>query len=323
MNQTTPNRQPRGFTLVELLVVIAIIGILVALLLPAVQAAREASRRAQCQNNQKQTALAFINFESTHGHFPIGLMATWKDGRGGGWPGHTAQSHILSQVGETTLGEEYDFNVRALSNPDVMTRIAISQSVPVFNCPTDENTGIDLTGVNYAHSNFVVCFGPVFMRTNPSGYPEFTTEGLFQWDEPRKISKLTDGTSNIVLGSEVLSGDPSAGGAGPWDTRGMWGIHYIGSFAYLHAYGPNSSIGDAPSAVNYERCIDKHDMPCNPHLSSNAGWGATYASARSRHTDGVNVVYADGHNQFINDSIDLPIWRALASIKSGETLKSR
>jgi prepilin-type N-terminal cleavage/methylation domain-containing protein/prepilin-type processing-associated H-X9-DG protein len=318
MIKETTNRSKNGFTLVELLVVIAIIGILVALLLPAVQAARETARRTQCQNNQKQTALAFINFESTYGHFPIGLMATWKDNRPGGWPGHTAQSHILSRVGEETLGEGYDFNLRALADLTDMTRIAISQKVEAFNCPADENSAIDNTQANYAHSNFVTCFGSTLMKHQPGKYPEFITNGMFQWDEPRRVKQVTDGVSNIVLGSEVLSGDASAGGSTPWDTRGMWGIHYIGASSYLHLHTPNTSVGDAPSAEGYVRCVAKQGMPCNPHLVSNAGWGASYASARSRHPGGVNVVFADGHGEFVLDEIDLIPWRALATVAGSE-----
>lgn len=318
----------RGFTLVELLVVIAIIGVLIALLLPAVQAAREAARRAQCATNLKQCGLAILNYESSHSVLPTGLISDDPVPADGGWLGHTAQSLILAFIEEAGLAGQYDYKFRSIRPPN---RAMLQKPVATFNCPSDDNTGGDTGDVNYAHSNFVVCFG--------SGYPydtlpkartmiptlrgdldSMSTNGVFQWDDPRRISQITDGTANTVMGSEVLAGESVSDITTPavWDARGIWGVQYIGSSSYAHLFSPNTTIGDSPSAVSYQRCIDTPHMPC--FTSTKLGYDQTYSSARSYHTGGVNVVFVDGHVTFINDTIDLAVWQALGTIDGGETI---
>jgi prepilin-type N-terminal cleavage/methylation domain-containing protein/prepilin-type processing-associated H-X9-DG protein len=314
------SQHPRqAFTLVELLVVIAIIGILVALLLPAVQAAREAARRAQCVNNQKQCGLAMANYESSRKFFPIGLQVAWHSNKKSTSPDalHTAQTRILSQVEETALADTYDFDYYRFDSPN---DTVLDNTIKAFQCASDANgsAGGPASGINYGHSNFVVCFGSTKMKSNPSGTPKYVTDGVFQWDIGRKIREITDGTSKSVLGSEVLSGEPDAGGAGPWDARGMWGIHYIGSHSYTHFNTPNTSAGDALSTSNYDRCVEIPDMPCDP-ADASAVYTTSQSAARSKHPGGVNVVYGDAHVSFVQDDIDLAIWRSIASIDGGET----
>ena len=302
-----------AFTLVELLVVIAIIGILIALLLPAVQAAREAARRMQCTNNLKQCALAVCTYESVHKSYPTGLIASVPDSST--WPGHTTQALLLGYVEETANAKQYDFEQRALYQPNYSI---IQKSIANFNCPSDPNTGPQQEDVNYGHSNFAVCMASTYMQANPGGTPAYTSDAAFQWDVPKKISDMNDGTSKIVIGSEVLSGEPSPGGSGAWDTRGMWGIHYLGAFSYTHLHTPNTSVGDSPSALNFNRCISTPHMPCTGTIGS--GWNDTYSSARSFHPGGVNTAFADGHVEFIPDIIDVKVWQMLASINDGMTL---
>jgi prepilin-type N-terminal cleavage/methylation domain-containing protein/prepilin-type processing-associated H-X9-DG protein len=305
-----------AFTLVELLVVIAIIGILVALLLPAVQAAREAARRSQCVNNMKQCGLATANYESARKIFPIGLQVIWHSGKKSTAPEplHTAQCRILAEIEESSLSDQYDFDYYRFDSPN---REILQNSIKAFQCPSDVNGSVGGTNINYGHSNFVVCFGPAKMRTNPSRPPQYITDGLFQWDIGRKIKDVTDGTSKTALGSELLSGEASAGGAGQWDARGMWGIHYIGSHSYNHFNTPNSSAGDALSTASYDRCVETPNMPCDIADASTV-YTTSQVAARSRHTGGVNVVYADAHVSFTQDGIDLVVWRAIASIRGGE-----
>jgi prepilin-type processing-associated H-X9-DG protein len=304
---------------VELLVVIAIIGILVALLLPAVQAAREAARRTQCVNNMKQSALAMANYESSRKHFPIGLQVAWHSNKKSSAtePLHTAQTRILPQVEESGLADVYDFDYYRFDSPN---DTVLDNTIKAFQCASDSNgsAGGPNSGINYGHSNFVVCLGSTTMKANPSGKPQYITDGMFQWDIGRKIREITDGTSKTVLGSEVLSGEASTGGAGEWDARGMWGIQYIGSHSYNHVNTPNSSAGDALSTASYDRCVHLPNMPCSPQDTSTL-FTTSHAAARSNHTGGVNVVYGDGHVSFVSDDIDLAPWRAIASIDGGET----
>jgi prepilin-type N-terminal cleavage/methylation domain-containing protein len=305
-----------GFTLVELLVVIAIIGILVALLLPAVQAAREAARRSQCVNNLKQCGLAMANYESARKHYPVGLQYTWHAGKKSTAPNpwHTAQTRILSQVEETSLADIYDFDYYRFDSPN---DTVLDHSIKAFQCASDANGSAGQVGINYGHSNFAVCFSSTKMKTNPSGAPPYVTDGFFQWDIPRKVKDITDGTSKTVLGSELLSGEASSGGAGAWDARGLWGIHYIGSHSYTHFNTPNTSAGDELSTSSYDRCVDLPDMPCGAQDLS-AIYTSSQAAARSHHTGGVNAVFGDAHVIFVQDDIDVAVWRAAASIKGGE-----
>ncbi|MEX0642579.1 MAG: DUF1559 domain-containing protein [Pirellulales bacterium] len=326
----TPKQRPanKAFTLVELLVVIAIIGILVALLLPAIQAAREAARRTQCVNNMKQCALAMANYESSTKKFPVGLQWFLPQVNPNADPPqaiHTAQTRILAQVEEASLADLYDFNYYRFDNNNAGV---LDYSIKAFQCPSDVNGSWGGPHINFGHSNFVVCFGPARMRTNSPAFispkstpktPQFITDGLFQWETGRKIKEVTDGTSKTVLGSEVLSGEASTGGAGQWEARGMWGIHYIGSHSYNHVNTPNSSDGDAFSTSSYLRCVELPHMPCST-ADPAAEHTTSYAAARSFHRGGVNVVYADGHVTFVQDDIDLAIWRAHASIRGNEVL---
>jgi prepilin-type N-terminal cleavage/methylation domain-containing protein/prepilin-type processing-associated H-X9-DG protein len=301
----TPKR-PRGFTLVELLVVIAIIGVLIALLLPAVQAAREAARRIQCANHMKQSALAALTYENANGAFPAGII------EGPSHLGHTAQTIMCVFGGQETLVAEYNFAARNNDSTVSHNREIIKRSIAIFNCPSDPNTGPLPPDVNYGHSNFVVCMGPNNLVTIVTNQ-DYDSNGLFRWNEQRRVTDVTDGTAVTALGSEVLSGAPNPGGAGLWDTRGMWPIQYVGASSYLHLYTPNTSIGDAPSAVKYERCVPAPEMPCSPTLSG-VEYSGSFASARSYHPGGVNVVFADGHVDFVTDVINLRVWRSLGHI---------
>lgn len=311
-----------GFTLVELLVVIAIIGILVALLLPAVQAAREAARRTQCVNAMKQVGLAMLNYESSQKHLPMGLQSEWPNpsdpSNPSGPPNHTAQSRILSQLELSSMADQYDFDLRSLTSPN---RETIRVTVGVFNCASDANTdeGGKAT-INYAHSNFVICFGSVPMIRRPSrSGPLYLTDGVFGWDIGKKLKQIVDGTSNTVLGSEVICQEDTGTDAVAWDARGMWGIQYVGSSSYNHNTTPNTSSGDALSTNRYDRCVETENMPCDLQDLSSV-WTTSFSAARSYHVGGVNMVYVDGHVEFVNDDIALAPYRARATINGGETI---
>ena len=308
-----------AFTLVELLVVIAIIGILIAMLLPAVQAAREAARRLQCNNALKQCGLGVLNYESAHSRLPVGLLMDGYEVPPQQRLVYTAQLLILPFVGEQVLYDQFDFNSRLFVTSNLNV---IRQPVNSYCCPSDPNTPVPADTTNYGHSNFVFNQGSVLLTKNTS-LPEYTGNGPFQWDTSYKISEISDGLSRTAMMSELISGQAvsgSAAGTNDWDVRGMWGLQYTGAHAYMHLNSPNSSAGDAPSAQNYTRCIDTPNAPCNPNSVAGNGYNNSHSAARSYHPGGVNVVFLDGHVSFVGDEIDYYVWQALGTSKGGETV---
>ena len=178
----------------------------------------------------------------------------------------------------------------------------------------------------YARSNYVVCFGSDRMVPDANGVHipgdssrsgvDLETDGAFRLDKSRRMRDFTDGTSTSALLSEVMAGPDEVFDDTDWDTRGMWGVHHMGAFAYTHRNTPNSSVGDSLWRTSgYKRCIELRDMPCDS--SSTTLLDTHHAAARSRHPDGVQVAFADGHVSFISDTIDLDTWQALGAINDG------
>ncbi|QDU89255.1 hypothetical protein Pla175_26420 [Pirellulimonas nuda] len=322
-----------GFTLVELLVVvIAIIGILVALLLPAVQSAREAARRSQCTNNLKQFALAMHSYESAQGKFPKGI-----DGNAAIGLNATAQVFLLPYMEETSIEEGWDYNAKADGNfPSAGVRI------PSFFCPSDDAGGrlVATTNANrlFSRSNYVTCFGSTTMLADQGAQPiwnkhngslvDFSNDGAFGVDSKTTFAKMTDGSSNVIVASEVLSGrDDDGTNAGSCsstfcvDVRGVWTSFLPGASWYTHFNTPNG-VADAGPIGGAGRSWLVNET--NPWMPAIPGAGDKYdqfhASARSVHPGGVLAAYGDGHVDFIPDEIDALTWRARAAIDDGNVV---
>ena len=207
-----PKRLPSqpAFTLVELLVVIAIIGILIAMLLPAVQAVREAARRAECQNNLRQVVLATHNFESAHQQFPEGIDATDTIGLNA-----TAFVRILPFLEGNNIESGWNFNQKS----DANTAVARFE-IPSYFCPSDDGQGrlviVPNANTIYSRSNYVMCFGSNTMMTAQNGESvwnnhdgnnvDWTTDGPFAGESETTFGSVSDGTSNTIFASEVLTG---------------------------------------------------------------------------------------------------------------------
>src|SRR5436189_4896094 len=191
------SKSRHGFTLVELLVVIAIIGVLVALLLPAVQAAREAARRASCANNLRQVGLGLQNFESNYKHFPTSLRPTPVDANGqfAGW---SAPAQILPYLEQGNLYQNIIFDQPYSSQPQIS-----QMRIPTLLCPAEMRAKqkYDATG-NPVHFplNYVANQGPwlVFNPVNREG-----SGGAFRHYEPVRTAMITDGLSNTLGFAEV------------------------------------------------------------------------------------------------------------------------
>src|SRR5882757_6684545 len=187
----------RAFTLIEVLVVIAIIGVLVSLLLPAVQSSREASRRLQCTNNLKQVGLALLNYESSHKQFPPGCVSQFdSDGNDTG-PGWGWASAILPQMEETAIHNVINFTL-PIEHPNNGVRVAV---IPSYLCPTENLRQVwqakrpDGTPIcEVAESNYVAMFGTT--------EPGVDGDGMFFRNSKIAIRDITDGTSKTIAVGE-------------------------------------------------------------------------------------------------------------------------
>ena len=315
----------RAFTLVELLVVIAIIGILIALLLPAVQAAREAARRMQCTNNLKQMALALHNYaDANKGSFPdvrffytvtIPAAASPRKDRNVG-----ANVLLLDFLEQSALKQE--FMSHAFSNDGTQgynTETGAQDVAPMnvqlscFMCPSDggAKSGPGGSETNGA-INYVWCFGDhQVQRDTWSGRGPF-----IMWREKGNygsLANLVDGTSNTIVYSETVRPRSQRGlGAGvPWATDRADAVELYGLFdkakkTYVEAVvtanpGQRGFRWADASAwyTGFSTCLP----PNSGNFSNNLGSGYVLASTSSYHTGGVNCAVADGSVQFVSETV--------------------
>jgi prepilin-type N-terminal cleavage/methylation domain-containing protein/prepilin-type processing-associated H-X9-DG protein len=326
-------RLRRAFTLIELLVVIAIIGVLIALLLPAVQKVREAANRIKCQNNLKQLGLALHNYHDTIGTFPAGQWCPNLQNNGpvyhynrGCW-----FQNLLPFVEQTALFQQVDAYDQAHLNMlhYICDAPGHQTHVLTFQCPADPNAGKDITQWNPAgtgpsdgtpqnsqgfHGNYVLCSGSTVF--NPPSSPDGRDlNGIFFVQSKTRISDITDGTSNTFLSSEinlvpdVLTGGPCCEGN---DLRGRYYNSYFGDTMFTTLQPPNTSLPDIT-----DLCIDlPRYAPCTESVSSAQHY------ARSYHSGGVNAGLADGSVRFIANAINPQTYLALGSRNGGEVIGS-
>jgi prepilin-type N-terminal cleavage/methylation domain-containing protein/prepilin-type processing-associated H-X9-DG protein len=337
----------RAFTLVELLVVIAIIGVLIALLLPAVQAAREAARRTKCQNHLKQIGLAMHNYHSVHNTFPPGRLRTLIDGQGRCF---SAYAHLLPYLEANSLYQQINFN----ANPDdpAANGTALGATIPYFLCPSDsyqilQSNVVNGVIVNSAVHNYPLCTGTTYPLSprNPGGVP---VTGVYFENSQVGFRDLLDGSSQTVCISETVKAD--AGGPTTWDgisktngfvlTRGNdnatngpeltdYATQCHGSGLQLQQTRGSRWLYGAPghSMYNHMRPPNDPDVDCRgglPHSIRNNHWWdrlSLNVAARSRHPGGVHALYCDGHVQFVSNTIQVSTWQALGSREGGEVVQ--
>ncbi len=340
-------RGTAGFTLIELLVVIAIIGVLIALLLPAVQAAREAARRAQCTNNLKQIGLALHNYHSAMGSFPlmvnVGVAATNPASKST-WHGAGVLTLILGQMEQQPLLNAYNFNASCLlgcaSKDQAQNATLLKVSMSAYLCPSATGSTRYPTGTSYGAS-----VGPMF-RWGDS--PRFGV-GFFTASSSLRIRDMTDGTSNTIAFGEMLIGDgtsASKNGAEEyrnvsWPTGGRGsGSNQVmpGAASYLQQYiqtcdsTRKSRKGELNSARLYWATSRMYHGACmNTLLPPNSMHADCMYypasdglhSVRSRHPGGGNILAGDGSVHFIKTSVAPYTWWALGSRAGGEALSSK
>ncbi len=337
----------RGFTLVELLVVIAIIGVLVALLLPAVQSAREAARRSTCQARMKQVTLGMLNFESSKKRLPMGSMSPIDEPERSappygiypaGDPNNEIYSsasffhEVLPYVEQQALYDRWDLwarttRQRALFFPECLT------PVEVFLCPSDRiapkltthNPGGSEYNSQGFSGNIVGCAASGFMDRLepfdskfgrfPSASPQASLEvnGLLYGGSQVRLAKITDGQSNTALVSELVLVEDVAEN----DIKGRY---------YNASHG--SVLFTTQKTPNYYNPADLDVHPwCNSQVpvdvkKCRAAGANIFITARSHHPGIVNFGYADGSVTTISDGVDAVVYRATGSRNGGEVVTS-
>jgi prepilin-type N-terminal cleavage/methylation domain-containing protein len=335
-----------AFTLVELLVVMAIIGVLVALLLPAVQSARETARRTQCSNNLRQIALAHLNFESAYGVFPP--ERTWNQvvgNNGGSW---SAQARTLPFQEEGAVYKAIDF-----SGDDDTVMLPGSTTIPLqavrintFICPSEVNDTLrmntantpatpDSYPINYGINLGVwLCYDP---NMNTGG------AGSFYCNSQLKASAFSDGLSKTLMLSEVkafqpqlskaaiatappiptaanlasLGGTPKLGPNLQSNTGHVeWGDGRCAQCGFTTAYGPNTICPYTDSSGN------QYDIDFVNQSEGGSATIPTFAAltSRSYHPAGVNSAFMDGSTHAVATGVDLTTWQALSTRAGGEIL---
>jgi prepilin-type N-terminal cleavage/methylation domain-containing protein/prepilin-type processing-associated H-X9-DG protein len=323
-------RRP-GFTLVELLVVIAIIGVLIALLLPAVQAAREAARRMSCANNLKQLGTAMHGFEASQG-----LLPPLENN-------YTPLARMLPYYEQASLRSLFDFTV---SVPDADTqslRSAIAAPVPLFLCPSDPESPVHLVASTWSSASTLPYAGSNYAMNGSSGTGAATanidpfmnaTDGICYKDAKLRFRDVTDGLSHTLAFTESLRGRCDSPTLSPTPDLQVYAANLgVGGTSTIMAVAASGDLGGVLAGVQSwtgtrlfnwfkfdqssgtilnGRFIPNNEMPdlCARRLWVNA--------ARSRHPGGVNACFCDGGVRFIADDVDVAAWHALWTRAGGE-----
>lgn len=342
----------RGFTLVELLVVIAIIGILIALLLPAVQAAREAARRSQCTNNLKQMALACHNYHDTHKAFPaLGMRGMGADM---GWN----YSGLISLLPFVEQGPLYDGMMSqarpsgtGLPTPwdtgnNTFNNLYWKKDISAYICPSEGGQPPD-RGESPALTSYKFCVGDDYHQNHFVPADGRDNRGVFQMERWMNIAGIKDGTSNTVL-----LGETAIGTGGPADLYGGVAVtmQAWNPAACSARYNPTTKQLTDPVRANFRppggRAWDGRPYFVGfstmvPPNGPSCHWGDVdgnehMGTLASSHPGGANVAMSDGSVQFISetinagnqaiDDVDSPgsrqspwgVWGALGSRSGGE-----
>ena len=335
MSHARSMRRTSGFTLVELLVVIAIIGILIALLLPAVQAAREAARRSQCQNNLKQLGLAAITHHDVHGHFPSsgwGYLWTGDPDKGFGksQPGGWAYNSLpfMEQSAVHDLGAGLTGAAKWAANGKIA-----GTPIPTFNCPSRRGaqpypyeTFEGLTNATpvpvLAHADYagnagvalrIGSFGNREMAENDIGFQNWDRDGLTFLRSEISFRHITDGSSSTMyVGEKYLDSNHYRDSQDGADNNSMFSGHDWDTLRWT-ASAPSES--EAIPDYNYEDVGPNRSYQDRPGFASISSFGSSHPAA-------ANYVFCDGSVHGISYSIDAQTWIRIGIRNDGLPLKT-
>ncbi|MFO0957118.1 MAG: DUF1559 domain-containing protein [Isosphaeraceae bacterium] len=334
----------RGFTLIELLVVIAIIGVLIALLLPAVQQAREAARRIQCTNNLKQLGLALHNYSESNNALPlaltiqgVGTTVTWTNSFG-------ANARILPYIEQGSLVNTINFIVDMQTPPNTTV---LAQVINTLICPSEiKSMSRPLAdGTRYGIANYAYCEGDWFVWSGLAGSQR--NRSAFGPNMSRSWAEFADGLSNTLLMSEgkgfgtyyrdcssftindpnnipAPEADPLAacpeylgGGCALRvdEARTQWfesGVHHTG---FTTAWPPNKRTPGGPGQIYA-------DIDINSSREKLGKPSFAAVTARSYHPGGVQTLMGDGSVRFMKNSVAGRVWRSLGTVAGGEVVSA-
>ena len=328
-----------GFTLIELIVVMAVIGVLIAIITPAIQRAREASRRTQCQNNLRQIGIAITAHEASRGQFPTLSVPRSKPAPPTTPPtpplvtsGLSILYQVLPYLDQAPLFGRVDTNDDTRGATDEPPKSSTNEpvltiSVPVFMCPSDRW----FTG----SASYRTCAGtsPGMFTTPGTPLPNSSRGGFATGAMVRRAAEIRDGLSNTVFFSEKLVGDqdPSRYSAARDTILEVPGTFMLpddaarGCRLPLSASDLNASFGGASWLFSgYGHTCYNHILTPNSRVPDCTTMSAVDANAagahtaRSLHAGGVHVLMGDGATRFVGEEIDLGVWRAVGTIDSGD-----
>ncbi len=334
----------RGFTLIELLVVITVIAILIALLLPAVQIAREAARRTQCKNNLKQIALALHNYHDTHSVLPFGTGGRVLGVRPLQWGCSRVNAFmlLLPHIEQKHLYDRIDFSLSNCNETvfnfptyyfDFHEKV-FQTKIPILLCPSDRQKTPATREFGYL--NYPLTFGTTWNYKDKS-------DGPFHIISNTRITDITDGTSQTALASEHALAGPLPSST---PSHGKFRLRYgfkrpqgsssnqaaLETWCMQQAF-PNGEVSSlkknwALDPIGYHHVMKPNHWFCYEYrFPTKQIYGpstGTYAHfvvpPTSLHPGGVNMAFADGNVRFISETIDQDLFRALGTIEGEEII---
>lgn len=343
----------RAFTLVELLVVIAIMGVLIALLLPAVNAARESARKMQCGNNIKQMALACLSYQTTYQVLPPAADYANKNYKDlvekdlrANWiilvlP-YVGQENLFNEINGMLKQSGINVESDATSKTDqnVTMKSCRETEIPSFLCPSDGSNRIkfesEMTSFTGARCNYGANMGLDYSYNLYANWSNNLKHGVMGPGKSMKTEEMIDGASNTIMTAELRAGIVSCDGRGTWSLGGA-GPSAIAGCGYMgDSKGPNSknnAADDIYGCDKVEAKVGGYDdlvtlgMECSNSASAIAHYGQ--ATSRSAHPGGVQTAFCDGSVHWITDGIsvgtsetNLGVWDKLLLPCDGFSLSS-
>jgi prepilin-type N-terminal cleavage/methylation domain-containing protein/prepilin-type processing-associated H-X9-DG protein len=343
-------RERRGFTLIELLVVIAIIAVLIGLLLPAVQAAREAARRSQCVNNMKQIGLGMHNYHSTHNSFPLAETAAWGGSYITDWGTWSAHALLLGYMEQQQIYNASNFNWAVEWGPGFNINLTASDHIiATFICPSDgESPNPPRSRQWFGNTtNYFASWG-----TTTSPWTDDST-GIFSHKTSVGVAGITDGTSNtIAFGEDLIPTDrdflPKRAGLAGTISNPDGGMIF------------DARTNIARIRADLQQCTNWFNTRTNPAGANDKGfrwaigglgltgfntivtpnsrrhpWGGCrtnqagggsawgpFSNSNSNHPGGCNFLFGDGSVHFIKSTINIITYWQLGTIAGGEVVSS-